>query len=90
MEGRLKKVLSKGFGFIDSNGIDFFFHYSEYNGDWEDLLKKFVSLEEGHYIVVEFRNDLEAPQGPRALNVKIKGIQGKQEKVTKITRAASN
>lgn len=70
MTGRITKVVSKGFGFIESDKeIDFFFHHSEYKGDFKVLLRKYVSEE---ILIVEFDNDPGAPQGPRALNVKLK------------------
>lgn len=70
MEGRIKNVVSAGYGFIETRKhIDFFFHHSQFKGNWKDLLKKFVC---GEVIVVEFENDPAAPEGPRALNVNIK------------------
>jgi cold shock CspA family protein len=70
MEGRVKNVVSAGYGFIDTKKhIDFFFHHTEFKGDWKNLLKKFVC---GDIIIVEFDNDPDARQGPKALNVRIK------------------
>lgn len=72
MEGKLKKCTSKGFGFIESNDVDFFFHHTAYKGDWKELLQKFVSLGMDQSISLEFDNDPTAPSGPRAINVRIK------------------
>lgn len=70
--GRLKNANSRGFGFIETEKkIDFFFHHSQYKGEWKDLLQKHVS---GYVIVLEFENDLEANDGPRAINVRIKEV----------------
>lgn len=76
MEGRIKHVNSQGYGFISTEmRIDFYFHHTQYHGDWKQLLQKQVS---GKMVVVEFDNDSEAPQGPRALNVRIKeSLDGK-------------
>lgn len=71
MDGKVKKVNSSGYGFIETaKDIDFFFHHSSYQGDWKLLLKRYVSDE---IILVEFDNDPEAPSGPRAINVRIVG-----------------
>lgn len=70
MEGRIKRVLSKGYGFIETDaGIDFYFHHTAYKGNYKDLLKRFVSDE---IIIVSFDNDPTGPDGPRAVNVEIK------------------
>lgn len=66
MEGIVKTANSKGFGFIDFKGIDFFFHHSQFRSSWKELLKRIVSGEE---VLVKFDNDTNAPDGPRALNV---------------------
>lgn len=69
MTGKIKNVNSAGYGFIETpDKIDFFFHFTEYQGDWKQLLKMKVSNEK---MLVEFENDPEAPQGPRALRVKL-------------------
>lgn len=69
MTGRIKNVNSQGYGFIETKDkIDFFFHFTEYQGDWKQLLKMYVSQEK---LPVEFDNDPDAPQGPRALRVKL-------------------
>lgn len=70
MLGRIKTCNSQGFGFIETDKkIDFYFHHTEYKGDWKILLKKYVSDES---IIVEFDNDPNGPSGPRAKNVRIK------------------
>jgi len=67
MHGKVKMVCSDGYGFIETKQkIDFFFHHTEFKGDWKELLKRFVSNES---IDVTFENDPKAPSGPRALNV---------------------
>ena len=72
MQGRVKHCNSKGYGFIETDQmIDFYFHHTEYKGDWKVLLRKYVAEE---VINVEFENDTNAPSGPRALNVRIKDI----------------
>ena len=61
-QGTIKKVISdKGFGFIDGEGGDIFFHHSALVGTTiEDLQEgQSVDYEEGH-----------GPKGPRAENVK--------------------
>lgn len=69
MTGRVKRCNSKGYGFIETDDdIDFYFHYTQYKGDWKILLKKYVSDE---VITVEFDNDPEAPSGPRAKNIRL-------------------
>lgn len=69
LTGRIKNMNSKGFGFIETDKqIDFFFHHSQYQGDWKRLLQKFVT---GEQIMVTFENDKDAPEGPRALNVEV-------------------
>lgn len=71
MEGRVKRVLSKGFGFIETDsGIDFFFHHTAVvDCDFRQLLLKQVNSE---IVIVEFDNDPSAKDAPRAINVKVK------------------
>lgn len=67
MNGKIKTVKSKGFGFIETNlGIDFFFHSSEFQGDFKELLRN-VAL--GMKPEVTFEQDEKSDQGPRALKV---------------------
>jgi CspA family cold shock protein len=59
--GTIKKIVSdKGFGFIESDGSELFFHRSAVEGT------TFEELQEGQS--VEF-NVGEGPKGPRAENV---------------------
>ena len=75
LEGKIKAVNSKGYGFIETKlGIDYFFHHTSFlngeeKGDWKGLLALFVS---GNPVEVTFDNDPMPPQGPRALNVRLK------------------
>ena len=67
--GRIKAVNSYGYGFIEtSQGIDFFMHQSQFNGNWKQMLTRYVS---GEQLMVEFENDPTSPSGPRAKNVVI-------------------
>lgn len=84
MEGIVKKVNSKGYGFITTNEIDFFFHHTEFMASWKELLKRFVSGEE---IKVIFDNDITAPDGPRA--VKVRPIEALSESSTQETKQVS-
>lgn len=63
MEGEIKKLTSKGFGFIDAEGEedDLFFHSNELEG------VDFDELEEGDKVTFE-KGD--SPKGPNATNVK--------------------
>ena len=62
-QGAIKKVVvDKGFGFIDSQPSDMFFHHSVVEGC------QFEDLREGQ--LVEFEAG-EGPKGPRALRVKV-------------------
>lgn len=61
MEGKIKRLTDKGFGFIDTNsGQDLFFHHSNVVGVLYDDLREGqqVSYSEGR-----------GPKGPRAENV---------------------
>lgn len=70
LQGKVKNVNSQGYGFIETERqIDFFFHHSQFQGSWKQLLKRYVSDEP---IQVEFENDNAAPDGPRAVNVRVK------------------
>ena len=62
-EGTIKRLTSKGFGFIeDGSGRDMFFHSSSLEG------ARFEELHEGQR--VSFRTG-EGPKGPRAENVRV-------------------
>jgi len=62
MEGKIKKLTGKGFGFIAAEDVedDLFFHESEVEGNFGDL-------EEGDEVSFEKG---ESPKGPNASNVK--------------------
>lgn len=63
MQGSIKKiVVDKGFGFIESEPDDMFFHHSVVEG------VSFEDLKEGQ--VVEFEAG-EGPKGPRAVSVRV-------------------
>ena len=67
MQGKVKTVKSRGFGFIETAlGIDFFFHQSQYKGDFKVLLNKIAM---GEHPEVNFEQDMNSDNGPRALNV---------------------
>lgn len=67
--GKIKSVKSKGFGFIETPmGIDFFFHQSNFTGDFKDLLKVFAL---GDKPKVQFDQDESSDKGPRAVNISI-------------------
>lgn len=70
LEGRVKKLASRGFGFIETKDeIDFFFHYTDFQGLWKELLSNYVT---GNIITVSFDVDTEnGKSGPKAKNVKI-------------------
>ncbi len=61
-QGTIKKLTEKGFGFIETEGGDIFFHHTAVEGvTYEDL-------REGTQ--VEY-NEGTGPKGPRAENVKV-------------------
>lgn len=61
-EGTIKKLTDKGFGFIDTEGGDMFFHHSNLEGI------QYEQLQEGQRVeFVEGRG----PKGPRAEQVKV-------------------
>ena len=62
-EGRIKKLTSKGFGFIDTgDGNDLFFHMSNVEG------ARYEDLQEGQRVSY---NAGRGPKGPRAENVRV-------------------
>ncbi len=63
-QGRIKKLTDKGFGFIEGERGDIFFHHSAM------LEGSFDDLQEGQ--VVEYTEG-RGPKGPRAENVKVVG-----------------
>jgi CspA family cold shock protein len=63
VQGAIKKlVVDKGFGFIESQPDDMFFHHSVVEGI------PFEDLEEGQ--IVEYEAG-EGPKGPRAISVRV-------------------
>ncbi len=61
-EGTIKRLMDKGFGFIDTgSGQDLFFHMSNVEG------ARFEDLREGQQVSF---NEGEGPKGPRAENVR--------------------
>ena len=61
-QGKIKKLTEKGFGFIQGDGGDVFFHHSAVeDGDYD-------SLQEGQN--VEY-NEGTGPKGPRAEDVRV-------------------
>lgn len=67
MVGKLIKMLGdKGFGFISSEGKEYFLHRSEFRGHWDDLVEDFRL---NKTIVLEFDEDNSNPKGPRAARV---------------------
>ncbi|QDS99399.1 cold-shock protein [Adhaeretor mobilis] len=61
-QGTIKKLTDKGFGFIEGEGGDIFFHHSQLEGASYD------SLTEGQ--LVEY-NEGTGPKGPCAENVTV-------------------
>ena len=61
-QGTIKKLTQKGFGFIDGDKGDMFFHHSSVEGT------TFEELSEGQQ--VEYTEG-QGPKGPRAENVKL-------------------
>ena len=61
-QGKIKKLSDKGFGFIEGERGDVFFHHSAVEGE------SYESLREGQ--LVEYTEG-QGPKGPRAENVKI-------------------
>jgi cold shock CspA family protein len=69
MTGNIVRLIGeKGFGFIRSQEVEYFFHRSAFNGQWEDLLFDYGKASTP--ISVSF--DLErSAKGPRATNVSV-------------------
>ncbi|MAT70708.1 MAG: cold-shock protein [Planctomycetaceae bacterium] len=63
-QGTIKKLTEKGFGFIQSDNGELFFHHSSVEG------AHFDDLREGQ--AVEFTEG-QGPKGPRAENVRLVG-----------------
>ncbi len=61
-EGKIKRLMDKGFGFIDTgDGRDLFFHASNLDGT------QFDELQEGQTVYYDVGS---GPKGPRAENVR--------------------
>ena len=61
-QGTIKKLTNKGFGFIDGDKGDMFFHSSSVEGT------TFEELREGQQVEYE---EGQGPKGPRAENVRL-------------------
>lgn len=62
-EGKIKRIMDKGFGFIDTaEGKDLFFHASNVSG------VSFDELEVGQTVFYDLGS---GPKGPRAENVRV-------------------
>lgn len=61
-QGTIKKLTDKGFGFIEGEGGDVFFHHSSL------VEVAFDNLREGQKVEYEEGN---GPKGPRAENVRV-------------------
>lgn len=69
--GCIKTVKSSGFGFIETaDGVDFYFHFSDYKGDWKELLAKWV-MRNDTKIEVKFDVDIEHKKAPKAIKVEL-------------------
>ena len=69
MIGTLKFCNSRDFGFVYSQGIDYFFHRSDFKGNYQVLLDRFKDTKE--LIQLEFEISDSTQRGPRAKNVKL-------------------
>jgi cold shock CspA family protein len=68
MNGKITRLMSdKGYGFIKctEDGKEYFFHRSDYNGQFDDLC---TDVESGHVVDVIF-DSVDSPKGPRAGDV---------------------
>ena len=63
-EGKIKKLTDKGFGFIEGERGDIFFHHSAVEGGGFDSLREGVRVE---------YSEGRGPKGPRAENVRVIG-----------------
>ena len=67
MQGVIRNVRGDGFyGFIKTNKGDYFFHKSEFDGHWADLLE---DIDAGEEIEVEFE-PTRTDKGLRAVGVR--------------------
>lgn len=66
MKGKVVRVIKeKMFGFIKSNGVDFFFHRDDFQGNWHELVGL---IENGERPNVTFE-EIASTKGPRAAGV---------------------
>lgn len=56
---------NKGFGFIKAQNGDHFFHQTDFNGHWDDLVSDYNA---GRMVEVDFKSETN-PKGLRARNV---------------------
>jgi len=69
LRGKIRKILpQKNYGFIRHKGIDYFFHRSAYQGDWQQLIEDASFSQEEPDIQVTFEIE-QSDKGPRATNV---------------------
>ena len=61
-QGTIKKLTDKGFGFIQGDGAELFFHHSAVEGAQFDDLREGQSVE---------YTEGQGPKGPRAESVKV-------------------
>jgi len=68
MLGRVKTIKPSHYGFIlDENGVEYFFHFADYKGDWEELIMiSPPNIPKGP--VVQFQ-PVKGPKGWKAENV---------------------
>jgi len=72
MTGYLKSIKSAGYGFIETkSGIDFYFHMSNFKGNWKKLVAEFVNSPSDRKIEVNFESDKTSTEAPRAINVEL-------------------
>lgn len=69
MIGKIKVIKSTGYGFITVVDEDYFFHESQYKGDWEKL-KELSPPNTPEGPEVQF-HVIEHKRGPRAIKVEL-------------------
>lgn len=66
LKGRIRKLVpTKNFGFIRYKGLDYFFHRSAFQSDWQELIED-ASYDDNIAVFFEVE---ESTKGPRATNV---------------------
>lgn len=69
MIGKIKKIDTRGYGWITSGDTDFFFHMSEYAGNWKELIIISPPInDEGPEVLFKA---IEHEKGPRAVKVEL-------------------